>query len=134
MENKTNSRGGCLTTFLVLIIISSVWGIFSALISSGSSNIDQLPQQYKEIIEVANSPLIRYSNLIFNCVYLAGCILMFMWKRLGVYLFVGATLVSTIFSFLTALNTFSIIFALIYTVIMLLIFYFLIRNVYKHMK
>lgn len=134
MENNKQSRGGCLTAFIILIIIGSVWGILSTFTSSAMTNLDQFPQQVKDALEAANSPFVKYSGLIFNIITLASGVLMLMWKKLGVQLYVGVTIVSTVTRFFTAVSTFTIVTSLISLIIILLIFYYLIRNVYPHMK
>ena len=80
------NRGGCLTAVLVLIIIGATINIFSSLII-----IVSRPAELLNLV-----PLHLYIvSLLSGGLALAGAILMFQWKKTGIYLY-GSYLLITI--------------------------------------
>lgn len=131
MEKR--SRGGCLTAFIIVMLVFSVLGIVSMFSLQAMVNMD-IPAELKTVLEASTEPVMFYSSIILSLVNIAGLILMLTWRKIGVYLYVGASVISMLINFFTAGDTTAIIISFASTAILLLIFYFLIRNVFKHMK
>ena len=124
------SRSGCLTAYLILLIIGQVLGIVGAL-SIVLLNKDHVPQEMLSLIN--NNPMTNYISILISVIGLIAAILIFMWKKWGVYLYVASIVINVVVTFLTNPSTSSVIYSLVGAVIGLGIFYFLIRNVYKHL-
>ena len=127
---EKKSRGGCLTAYLILLIIGGVFQIIGAirLLSLDKSS---LPPEIAAIIN--SNPITNYVSIIVSVIGLIAAILIFMWKKWGVYLYVASIVINVVVTFLTNPSTSSVIYSLVGAVIGLGIFYFLIRNVYKHL-
>lgn len=136
MEEK--KRGGCLTAYLVVIIIFSVLGIIgtfmSTFMTSSLLTSPQLTPEMRAALETSTNPFSMYSSMLFLLISTVGCILILMWKKLGVYLFVGSSIISMLIGFFSAASTTTILTSFISSLIYLGIFYLLIKNVYQHMK
>lgn len=80
-ESQPRKRGGCLTVFLVVVLVANLWGGFSTLFA-GSTARDGFPPG-----------LARMAGLLSlaNCVFVVG---IWKWKRWGVYGFVASVLVA----------------------------------------
>ena len=127
---EKKSRGGCLTAYLILLIIVEVVGIIGTirLLSLDKSSLPP------EIASVMNfDPITSYVSIIVSVLGLIAAILIFMWKKWGVYLYVASIVINVVVTFLTNPDTKSVIYSLVGAAIGLGIFYFLIRNVYKHL-
>lgn len=131
MEKR--SRGGCLTAFIIVMLIFSAISIFGSLSLTAVSTMD-LPAELKEVLAASASPAVIYTNIIFSLITIVSCILILTWRKIGVYLFVASSVISMLFGFFTAADTTTIVIGFVSNAIFLLIFYFLIRNVFKHMK
>lgn len=78
-------RGGCLTAVLVLIIIGSFFNIFSSLIMLAM-------QPHELMIQIPMHLFIL--SFISGGLALSGAIMMFMWRKTGVYLYGSSILIN----------------------------------------
>ena len=123
------SQGGFLITFLILFIIVQalqIIGTISLLSLGKSSFLTELATT------ISSNPIINYFSIIISVVGLTGAILIFIWKKIGVYFYISSVIMDLIKDFLTNTDTHSLIYSVCGTAIGLVIFYFIIRNVYKY--
>ena len=107
---EKKSRGGCLTTYLILLIIVQGFGIIGAirLLSLDKSSLPP------EIASVMNfDPITSYVSIIVSVLGLIAAILIFMWKKWGVYLYVASIVINVVVTFLTNPDTKSVIYSLV---------------------
>lgn len=129
---ERKSRGGCLTTYLTIFLILNVLGIIMNLSVSFVKNMEGLPSEVVASLESINITS-TYISVAFGLISIIALILIFKWKKFGVYLYLAALLIPTAMKFFTVEQTSSLIYSIIGTVTGLLIFYFAIKNVYKHL-
>lgn len=125
MENEKKERGGCLTAFLGVFIVFNGLGVLTEVFS---------------IIKKPGAVIII--STILSIISLVSLIAVFYWKKIGAIgyaaAYIGSTIV-TVLSSNTAAN--AVISAgvlkactVIFAVIILVIFYILIKPVYKYME
>lgn len=86
-ESANEGRGGCLSTILVLIIVGALFNIlisFAMIASKPRMIIETMPVYFYLI------------NALSGMLALSGAVLMFLWRKLGVYIYGGALLISII--------------------------------------
>lgn len=77
-ESHPRKRGGCLTAFLVVVLVANLWGGLSTLLAGP---IPDFPPAL---------PVVAVFLSLANCVFVVG---IWKWKRWGVYGFVATVLV-----------------------------------------
>src|SRR5450432_2378314 len=112
-------RGGCLTIYLVLIIIGSVLGLISAL-TLGSATATLAAQGVAYELPGWYAPAWIVSIILA----LVGAFGTWTWKKWGLYVMAG----SLVFDALISLLTGQVVGAIIGLVISLAIFWYVIRN------
>lgn len=107
-----------------MLVMSSLGMLLSFLVFIGVSYIPDFLQE----TDITTVDLI-ISIAIFST-QIFGCILIFNWRKIGVHLFVTAYILDFIYR-ITSTSETSRVGSLITG---LILFYFLIKNAYKHMK
>lgn len=132
MEEKTvveRKRGGCLTAYIIFLLIIFSLGVLIGLMLLALSSIPEFSQETDMTAIDALLIIIPYSMGI------VGCILILKWKKLGVHLIVIVYVLDLFY----AIYDFSVNGPSDIpgsqggSVTGLIIFYFLIRKAYRHM-
>lgn len=124
-QNEKKERGGCLTAFLWVFTI--IYGLSVLL----------------DVFAVSTkTSLVGIISAILAIIALGSLIAIFRWKKAGVIGFAGAYVISTVVSLFTSSTTTTTVavspaalkaVSIIIAVIVLAIFYFVIKPVYKYL-
>lgn len=123
MTDKQVKRSGCLTAFIIVLIVLYVLGALGSFLAGPI--LSTLMPEYST--DTSNSLISGVLSLI-NITFLIG---VWMYKKWGFYGFVGVSIINIILSiFLTGGVLTSIISGLLFP----LILYFLIKPIWNHMS
>ena len=132
--NEEKKRGGCLTAFLIVFLIFQGIGIVGSIVNLFTAD-SEFMMQYYEMAQVAPpSTAISAIGIIIAIFMFVGLILVFQWKKMGVYLFTGGYIVQVITSIIMSPNVMTIVSSIVGLLIVQGIFLLLIKNVFKYMK
>ena len=114
-------RGGCLTSWLVLIIIANVYSIYSTFAHYS---------HFFVTYGVYAGPVLWYFivYLLLDITILGGAIALFLWRRWGFYLIVGCLIMSIFLDILRGAPSTSIILYLVGRSIGLVLLFWLLRQ------
>lgn len=126
---EKRKRGGCLTTYIIfMLVVSGIGLLLNLLAIVGTIYIPDFIQEYGiTMSEIFLDILILGANI-------SGCILILNWRKLGVYLIIATYVVDFIYRIYDLSVNGSGSSTRGGTIIGLIIFYHLIKKVYKHMK
>ena len=132
--NEEKKRGGCLTAFLIVFLIFQGIGVVSNIIGLFTKDSEFMMQYYEMAQAAPPSTAMTVISIIIAIFMFVGLILVFQWKKMGVYLFTGGYIVQVITSIIVSPNVMTIVCAIVGLLIVQGIFLLLIKNVFKYMK